>query len=63
MHHIVKHIVQDMHSQIGTPEDVKVREHAEREKLLVIEEQLKAFEQARFQPMSSPESSQVCIRM
>ena len=60
VHRIVKHIVQDMHSQIGTPEDVKVREIAEREKLLEIEEELNAFKQSRFQPLSSPENSQVC---
>jgi hypothetical protein len=59
VHRIVKHIVQDMHSQIGTPEDVKVREIAEREKLLEIDEELKAFKQSRFQPLSSPEDSQV----
>ena len=59
VHRLVKHIVHDMHSQIGTPEDVKIREQAEREKLLEIEEQLKSFKQSRFQPQSSPENSQV----
>lgn len=61
VHRTVKHIVQEMHSQIGTPEDVKVREHSEREKLLEIEEQLKTFKQAHFQLLSSPENSQVCV--
>jgi hypothetical protein len=61
VHRLVKHIVQDMHSQIGTPEDCKVREHTDREKLLLIEEQLKAFKQSRFQPLSSPENSQVGV--
>jgi hypothetical protein len=50
-----------MHAQIGTPEDCNVREHAEREKLLEIEEQLKAFKHSRFKPLSSPENSQVRI--
>lgn len=58
---MVKHIVQDMHAHIGTPDDCKVREHAEREKLLEIEEQLKSFKRSRFQPLSSPESSQVRV--
>ena len=61
MQRVVKHIVHDMHTQIGTPEDCKVREHAEREKLLDIDEQLKAFKQSHFQPLSSPENSQVGI--
>ncbi|CAI8032978.1 Adenomatous polyposis coli protein [Geodia barretti] len=62
VHRLVKHIVQDMHAQIGTPEDCNVREHAEREKLLEIEEQLKAFKHSRFKPLSSPENSQVSGR-
>lgn len=50
-----------MHNQIGTPEDVKVREQQEREKLLEIEGQLKAYKQSRLHHLSSPENSQVCI--
>ena len=56
---VVKRIVQDMHSKIGMPEEVKKREQMWRERLSEIEERLNSFQKSRFQPLSSPESSQV----
>jgi len=56
---VMKRIVQDMQSKIGTPEESAVREQRWRERLSEIDERLKSFQTSRFKPLSSPENSQV----
>ncbi len=48
-----------MYSSLGTPADYSLREQEWRHRLLEIEHRLGSFQQSRFQPVSSPESSQV----
>ena len=55
----IKRIIKDMYSQVGTTDDQKRREQEWRQRLLEIEHRLGSFKQSRFQPVSSPENSQV----
>ncbi len=55
----IQRIIEDMYSTLGTPADYALREQEWRHRLLEIEHRLGSFQQSRFQPVSSPESSQV----
>ena len=54
--HVITDIMQQMYSRVGTPEDTKHLEQDWKERLLEIEERLKAFQKSHIHHPSSPDS-------
>ena len=60
MQRVIRQIVQNMQTKVGTPEDARIRERKWHERLSEIEERLKSFQTPpRFKTLSSPENTQV----
>jgi hypothetical protein len=52
--------VNEMYAKIGTPDTQNQLKQEWRQHLSEVEQRLSAFRKSRFQPVSSPENSQVC---
>ena len=53
--------VNEMYAKIGTPDTQNQLKQEWRQHLSEVEQRLSAFRKSRFQPVSSPENSQVCV--
>ena len=57
----VQRLIKDMYSKIGTPDSQKQLKQEWRQHLSEVEQRLSSFKKSRFQPVSSPENSQVGV--
>ena len=57
----MQRIIKEMYAKIGTPDAQKQKKQEWRQHLSEVEQRLSAFRKSRFQPVSSPDNSQVCV--